>query len=165
MDDGTDRFLQCIRYNPRKAWDMVAESFLTDLFGLLDERGIRATLAIEFEDAISNLGKHLNAGDITLYSINRYKRTTRRYPEYDTISTREQVLKWREQVWPDIIDCMNVVSSDICDTIKKVYASDFANDYYSMVGVVDMLSVYGMFYKNIEEINSESSDTEEYDTD
>ena len=165
MDDGTDRFIQCIRYNPRKAWDMVAESFLNELFELMEERNIYATLVIDFEDAISNLGKHLYDGDNTLYSINRYNGIVRRYPEYDTISTRGQRLEWDEQLWPDIIDCMNVVSSDIGDTIKKVYASDFANDYFSMVGDVDMLSVYGMFYKNIKEVNNESSDTEEYDTD
>jgi hypothetical protein len=151
-----DPLMNMISYDPKKAWEMVAEWYLDDLYRLLHEKNIEVVLALSPEEAITHLGKYMYKGQRHLYAWNRYH-TTIEYPDLDTESTDIEIREWRENVWSEIIPCMIEVSHSIGETLKYKYDTSFANDFLSLSGSVDNRVIYGMFIKNSRDQEEDSS--------
>jgi hypothetical protein len=143
-------FLDYIDNQPLKAWEIVAEWYLNDLFDLLDKKDIHIMLTMSPNKAIDYLGRNFYKGHKRLYSLDRV-RTRVIYSDFDTESDEYQVMEWKSEVWHDILECMSEVSYDLHECLKYEYDQGFANDFLSMVGNVDARTIYGILYKRIED--------------
>jgi hypothetical protein len=164
-----DSFLYYIDNDIKKAWYIVAEWYLDDLYELLDENDIEITLTMSPDEAITHLGNAFYDGYRRLYSWNRCN-TKQIFPDFDTESSDKQITAWKYEVWPDIISCMIEVYHNLGNDIKIQYDASFANDFLSLCGTVDLRTIYGMIYKNNDDTdrssigsNEEHSDAE-YDS-
>lgn len=149
------KFLYAIDNDPQFAWYMVAEWYLTDLFASFEEQNISIVLTMPPENAISHLARY--------FYIVQYREIN--YPEFDRDSTETQMRDWRQKVWPKIVDCMDSVSYRLGEEIKNRYDTQFANEFKSLVGKVDIEVIYGIIYKNINEAeeSTESEGDSEYE--
>jgi len=164
---GNNTFLYYIDNDIKKAWHIVADWYLDDLYQLLDSKDINIVLAMSPDETVTHLGNAFYTGYRKLYSFNR---TQQNYIDFDTESTETERYKWRHEVWPEIISCMIEVSYNLANHLKHHHNESFANDFLSLSGSVDLRTVYGMIYKNDNDLdetsvgsNEEHSDAE-YDS-
>lgn len=147
-----DTFLYYIDNDIKKAWYIVADWYLDDLYQLLNDRDINIVLTMSPDEAVTHLGNAFYTGYKRLYSFNR---TRQKYIDFDTESTDPEKREWRYEVWPDIISCMIKVSDNIGNDLKHQYNESFANDFLFLSGSVDSRTIYGMIFKN----NNDPDDT------
>jgi hypothetical protein len=167
---GGDMLLYYIDHDPQEAWHMIARWYFDNLCDSLQKRGIDIVLTMPYEHAIACLGKQFYTGYSRLYALNRYSKQ-QTFHDYDTETSKEERTKWREEVWDGILTCMIEVSNLIGDYLKHYYDSSFANDYFSLLGVVDARTIYGLVYKTTEDLDDSSDHSQsdftdgDYDTD
>lgn len=140
-----DTFLYYIDNDIKKAWYIVANWYLDDLYQLLNSRNIDITLAMSPDEAVIHLGKAFYTGYTKLYSWNRTKQS---YIDFDKESTETERYKWRHEVWPEILSCMIEVSYNLANDLKQRYDNSFVDDFLSLSGSVDLRTIYGMIFKN-----------------
>lgn len=148
-------FLHYIDNDIKKAWYIVAEWYLDDLYTLLKENDIEIMLTMSPYEAIVHLGDNLYTGYRRLYCINRDK-IKQNIQDFDNESTNAQRDIWNCEVWPDIISCMIEVSHNLTNDLKHQYDSTFANDFLSLCGSIDLRTIHGMIYKNNDVLDSSS---------
>ena len=161
---GNDPLLYYIDHDIKKAWHIVAEWYLDDLYTLLENNSIEIMLTMSPYEAITHLGNTFYTGYRRLYSINRYK-TQQKIPDFDTESSDKQRNVWNCEVWPNIISCMIEVSHNLANDLKYQYDSTFANDFLSLSGSVDLRTIHGMIYKNNDVSDSSSIGSNEEHSD